>query len=295
VERALLPGVLQGYVRMDEALPLVRGRIRMADQLARRPGLMVPLEVCYDEYAADIAENQIIRTALRRMAGTPRLDATLRSRLTHLDGRLDGVRVLAHREPAPEWRLTRLNARYAAALRLAEIVLRHHSAEPGPGGVTIAAFVVSMAKVFEDFVTIALREALAPYPGHTAGQYSSYLDEGGLVSIIPDVVHLIDGRPVAVFDAKYKLEDPNSGYPNADTYQMLAYCTALRLPLGWLVYAHGLSPPGAHRVLNTSIEIKCYPLNLSADPADLLRHVDALAAAATATTTPTGDTAGPAP
>ena len=45
-------------------------------------------------------------------------------------------------------------------------------------------------------------------------------------------------RPRAVIDAKYKAEKP-AGYPNADLYQMLAYCTALRLSDGHLVYAKG--------------------------------------------------------
>ncbi|WP_232324025.1 McrC family protein [Catenuloplanes japonicus] len=86
-ERALGPGVLQGYVSVDEALPLVRGRIRFADQVARRPGLPLPVEwlrqggmqpsqpvaVSYDEYRAEIAENRILRTALCRMLAVLRL------------------------------------------------------------------------------------------------------------------------------------------------------------------------------------------------------------------------------
>jgi len=50
-ERALARGVLQDYVSVDESLPLARGRIRHADQIATRPGLLLPLEVRYDEYA----------------------------------------------------------------------------------------------------------------------------------------------------------------------------------------------------------------------------------------------------
>jgi 5-methylcytosine-specific restriction enzyme subunit McrC len=276
VERALGPGVLQGYVSVDEALPLVRGRIRVADQVARRPGLPLPLEVRYDEYAPDIAENRLIRTALRRLSGVPGLRCDLRARLAHLDGRLDGVQVLPAGASLPSWRLTRLNSRYAAALRLAEIVLRNQSAEPGPGDVTVTAFVVSMAKVFEDFVTVALREALAVRAGHTAAQYPDYLAEHRQIPIRPDVVHLVGSRPVAVFDAKYKLEDASSGYPNADAYQMLAYCTALQLERGWLVYAQGASP-GVHRVRHTSIEIVQYPLDLALAPGELLLQVAALA------------------
>jgi len=282
-EVALRPGVLQGYVTLDETLPLVRGRVRVADQIARRAGLPLPLEVRYDEYTPDIPENQLIRTALRRLAAVPRLRPDLRSHLAHLDSRLDGVRVLSPAAPLPAWQLTRLNARYAAALRLAGIVLRNQSAEPGPGGITIAAFVVSMAKVFEDFVTTGLKEALATTPGHTRVQYPDFLAEHKQIPIRPDVVHLTASHPVAVFDAKYKLEDPSSGYPNADAYQMLAYCTALQLQQGWLIYAQGGSP-GIRRIRNTSVEIIQYPLDLGRDPAALLHQVKQLAAAATATT-----------
>ncbi len=282
-ERALAPGVLQGYLSVDESLPLVRGRIRFADQFARRPGLPLPIEVRFDEYAADIAENRILRTAFRRMMAVPRLPTALQARLTHLDGRLDGVRVLPHGVLLPTWRPSRLNARYVPALRLAQLVLRYQSAEPGPGDVTLAAFVVNMAKVFEDFVSTALREALAIYPGHTDSQYPAYLDVGRTVRIKPDVVHVVNDRPVAVFDAKYKLESATSGYPNADTYQMLAYCTALQLRIGWLLYAQGVSPPGPRRVRNTEIDIVHHPLDLSASPQSILVDVDAFAHRAMAT------------
>ena len=46
------------------------------------------------------------------------------------------------------------------------------------------------------------------------------------------------GRDVAVADTKYKL--PEHGLPVDDLYQLLAYCVALDLPSGLLVYA------GAH-------------------------------------------------
>lgn len=285
-ERALAPGVLLGYLAVDEALPLIRGRIRFADQLARRPAMPLPIEVRFDEYDTDITENRILRTALRRMLAVPRLPAAVRARLTHLDGRLDGVRVLPYGVVLPSWRPSRLNARYLPALRMADLVLRHQSAEAGPSNLRLAAFVVNMAKVFEDFITTALREALASYPGHTHGQYAAHLDMDQTISLRPDVVHTLGGRPVAVFDAKYKLEEPTSGYPNADAYQMLAYCTALKLRTGWLVYAQGKSSPGRRRVLNTSIDIVHYPLDLSAVPRDLLIQIDALAHRAMAQTSP---------
>jgi 5-methylcytosine-specific restriction enzyme subunit McrC len=278
-ERALAPGNLQGYTTVDETLTLVRGRIRIGDQLARRPGLPLPLEVRYDDYVPDIAENRIMRSALRQMAAVPGLPAPIRGRLTYLHGRLDGVTVLPARVPVPEWRPSRINMRYVPALRLAEIVLRNQSAEPGPDDLTMAAFVVSMPRVFEDFVTVAITSALDEHPGETVAQYVSHLDVNESIEIKPDVVHLRDGSPAAVFDAKYKLEGNTSGYPNADAYQMLSYCTALGLAQGWLVYAEG-TRTGSRQILNTKVEIVHFPLDLTSSPANLLSQIQHLVSSA---------------
>lgn len=282
VERALGRGVLQGYRTLDDALRTVRGRIRISDQVTRRPGQMVPLEVSYDEFTVDIAENRILRSALRRMLAVPRLDPKVRARLAHLDGRLDGVQLLHTREQMPRWPPSRLNERYQPALRLAEVVLRNCSAEAGPGGVRVAAFVVSMWKVFEDFVTTALIEALRRYPGATRAQYPSWLDvprtgkAKGEIPVNVDITHLVGGKPVIVFDAKYKVADSSGNYPNADHYQMLAYCTALGLDRAWLVYARGFSGPVERQIRNTVIRVVEYPLDLGARPHELLGQVAAL-------------------
>jgi len=276
-ERAIGSGVLQGYVTIEDALPLVRGRFRVADQIARRPGLPLPAEVRYDEYSADIVENRILRAALRRMLAVPRLREPIRRRLAHLDGRLDGVSPLLPGAPLPQWEPNRLNARYQPALRLASVVLRHCSAESGSGELRMAAFAVNMAKVFEDFVATAVREAMRRYPGRTVAQYPSDLAATGGIPMFPDVVHVVGNRPVAVLDVKYKMERDNRRFPNADAYQMLAYCTGLDLPRGWLVYAKGMGEPLTHRVVNTSVEIVQHPLDLAASPAGLLAQVDKLA------------------
>lgn len=283
-ERALGRGVLQGYVTLDEALHLVRGRIRVADQIARRAGLLLPIEVTYDEYTVDVAENQILRTALRRVLGLARLRPEHHRRLAHLDGRLDGVTVLPRRSRLPRWLPTRLNERYYTALALAEIVLDERAVAVAEGPAQTAAFVVNMAKAFEDFVAVALTKALGGRDGHTYPQYPTVLDamdRSGKHSykMAPDVVHVIDDHPVAVFDAKYKLEGTD-GFPNADAYQMLAYCTALRLKRGWLVYAEGSPGREARRVRHTDISIVEYPLDLSAHPFELERQVQGLASEA---------------
>ena len=280
-ERATGRGVLQGYRTHEEALRTVRGRIRMSDQMSRHPGQMIPVEVTYDEFTVDIPENQILRTAIRRMLAVPRLSSSARARLAHLDGRMAEVTVLRGRQQAPEWRRSRLNEHYAPALRLAEIIFANSSAEAGRGDLQVAAFVVDMAKVFEDFVGTALTEALRRYHGTTRLQYPSHLDVPELASKagIPmkvDIVHSVSRSPRLVFDAKYKAAGPGDRYPNADHYQMLAYCTALSVPTAWLVYAGG-GDARRRRIRNTEIEVIEYPLDLRREPVALLEQVDELA------------------
>jgi 5-methylcytosine-specific restriction enzyme subunit McrC len=274
VQRALGPGVLQGYRMRDEALTVVRGRPRLADQFARRPGTLLPLEVTYDEYSADISENRVLRGALRRMWTVPRLPPGARARLTHLDGRLDGVQPLVPGAPLPQWQATRLNQRYQPALRLAELVLRHQSFEVGPGGLRVASFVVDMAKVFEDFVTTALQQALKRYPGGIKAQFTTTLDEDEGIRIRPDVVHIHNETPCIIVDAKYKIQ---SGVDNPDHYQMLAYCIALTVPVGWLVYAQGNPDAAQARIRNTGITVIATPLDLNVTPGELLDQIDELA------------------
>lgn len=284
---ALGPGVLQGYRTVNESLRTVRGRIRIGDQIRRRPGQMIPIEVTHDQFSVDIAENQILRTALRRMLAVPRLNRASRESLGHMDGQLSGVTVLAPGTKPPQWRPTRLNRRYSPALGLAEVILANGSAETGDGHLQMAAFVVDMARVYEDFVTTALREALSRYPGATRSQHPTRLDEIDLpgapgITMYVDVVHLVGGVPRLVFDAKYKAADPRGQYPNADHYQMLAYCTALRVPIAWLIYA-GSGPTRTRRIVHTDTTVVEYPLDLRVDPLVLLSKVDSVVAAACAT------------
>jgi 5-methylcytosine-specific restriction enzyme subunit McrC len=278
-ERALARGVLQGYQTVDDTLPLIRGRLRVTDQLARRPGMLLPIEVSYDEFTADTPENQLLRAAVRRMLAVPRLHPAHRVRLTHLDAQLSGVRLLPDDQPPPQWTITAANTRYATALRLADIVLRNLSVEPGPGDVPMAGFVVNMDRVFEDFVTTALAEALSAR-GDSKPQYPLTLDlpapdaSDGAIQMKVDLVHLVNGQPRLAFDAKYKVEGVAD---NPNRFQMLAYCTALGITAGWLVYAEGDGTAAERRVRNSDICLIEYPLDLTTDPADLLAQIRRLA------------------
>jgi len=236
--RALAGGALRGYVTRDDALPLVRGRWRIGDQLTRRGGQPLPVEVSFDDYVEDIAENQLVLTAATRLLRLPGVPVDVVGRLRRVVRVLDGVTVIPVGAPVPVVRPDRRNARYSAVLPLALLVLSGASIEQRAGSLVGAGFLVDMWSVFEDFVTAALREAFRPYGGELVAQYASTLDVEGTVKIAPDLVWLVDGEVRACVDVKYKVEK-HGQYPNADLYQMAAYCRRFGLGEGWLVYAAG--------------------------------------------------------
>lgn len=275
-DRALGRGVMHGYVPVDDELAVVRGRLRTTEQVTRRFGQVTPLLVTYDEFTPDIAENQILRAAARVLRRVPRLDPIVARHLRAIVDRLDGVTDLRPGAPRPGWRPNRRNHHYETALWFADIVLRHQSIDLPDGHAEVNGFMVDMAAVFEDFVTTAFTDALEQIDGHVRPQDPHTLDEARAVKMKPDLVWYRAGRPAIAIDAKYKAENP-AGYPNADVYQMLAYCTALGIGRGHLIYAKGNEKPAVHEIRNSGVTIAAHALDLDMRPGELLAQVSEIA------------------
>ncbi|MFI6699968.1 McrC family protein [Streptomyces sp. NPDC050509] len=290
MDRALRQGLLQGYRAAEETALVVRGRIREAEQMRRRFSMTLPVEVTYDEFTTDIAENRILRAAVENLLRLPGVPREVRGRLLRQRARLADVTRTVRGQPLPDWAPTRLNFRYHHALHLAHAVLDGASAEHAPGGLRVDGFLFDMNKLFEDFVTVALREAFRD-TGHTARlQDAHHLDTAAAIRMKPDLVlYGVDGAPCAVADAKYKAEK-RGGYPDADLYQMLAYCTALGLREGHLVYAKGNASHAAHQVRHAGILLHQHALDLDQEPAALLADIAALARRMTDTGTRAANT-----
>jgi 5-methylcytosine-specific restriction enzyme subunit McrC len=277
VSHAIGQGLLPGYVPVEESSLVLRGRLLESAQLARHHGLPLPLEIRHDEFTVDIPENQILRTACERMLHVPHVAVETQARLRRVLREFGDVETIRRGDLIPSWQPSRLNARYHVALRLAELVLRATSVEHAAGTVAINGFLLDMPQLFEDFVTVALREALErEYGGHVEAQSRGYLDVAGRVVLKPDVTWQVGGTVMAVADAKYKAEKP-SGYPNADLYQLLAYCTVLGLKVGHLIYAKGNEDPMHHLVRGADVEIICHALDLGKPQDTLLAEVRDLA------------------
>ncbi len=247
-------------------------------------GIPLPLQISYDDYQLNILENRLLRTAADFLLRFPTIPAAARKRLRKIRATLIDVSLLhlPFRGDVPV--KTRLNARYEAPLALAALILKRASINSRRGGVRSIGFVFDMNQVFEDFLSTALIRALRPYGGQVQLQYRrEFLDRdcGGhkkRLRLKPDISWWRAGTCRAVLDAKYKrLTDER--FPNADAYQMLAYCTAFDLPEGYLVYARDENETDRTYHLRddrTTIEVRT--VDVESEPTDLLASVDRLAA-----------------
>ena len=255
----------------------MRGRIRFDEQLRRRFGVPVPIEVRYDEFTDDILVNRLVKAATARLGGMRLRSPEARRGLGRVAGMLDNVALVEFSPSAvPEVTFDRLNEHYRGVVGLSRLILRHSAFESSRGEVRASGFLMDMNKVFQEFLTVALREALG-VSSHTFGEYTiPSLDKGGLVHLRPDLVWR-DGRDfLFVGDAKYKrIRDER--VPNADLYQLLAYATALALPGGLLVYAKGEEEPVVHEVRDSGKRLQVAALDLSGTFDEVLRRVESLA------------------
>ena len=275
--QAIRCGLLQGYRHEEEALQTVRGRIRFNDQINRRSGFPLPIEVAYDEFTEDIEENRLLKTALHRLAHLPVRSEQARKDLNALRPSFNTVEIGDYPRGVPEIQYTRLNSHYRPAVELARLIIENSSLELFHGEVTGASFMLDMNAVFERFLFIALREALKLSEREWKSQDRLTLDVDGKIAVYPDLSWWGDGCCLFVGDAKYKRLAP-SGFQHADIYQMLAYCTAADLPSGLLVYPKGGSDPGHYEIKHSGKTIEVNSLDLEGEPDDILSEIDRIAA-----------------
>ena len=279
VRRALRRGVIQGYRQREEALAGVKGRIRFDEQLRGRFGIAPPIEVTYDDFTEDILVNRLLKAAAIRLSKLNLRHRAHRNDLRHLLRGLAGVTAVeVSPRHVPEVIYSRLNEHYRPAVELARLILRSTSFEHGRGGVAARSFLIDMNVVFEDFVIVALREALglrqSEFPQGAEGRIL-FLGSGQTVRLEPDLSWWVEGEPVFVGDVKYKKLGVK-GYKHADLYQLLAYTIGTGLDDGLLIYAAGESAAGTVVVPMAGKRLRIATLGLRGSPTEILREVGAI-------------------
>ena len=277
--RAFAHGLLHGYRVEEDTLRTVRGRIRIDDQIRQRPGFMLPIEVRYDEFTDDIVENRLVKAAAARLARMRLRSQDARAALSWVVGMLEQVALVEFSaSDLPKTRFTRLNEHYRDVLALARLILRHSAFSSARGAVRASGFLVNMNDLFQEFLTVALREALGASSDTLHSEREVEFDEDGRATIKPDLSWWDDGICTFVGDAKYKNLTDSRTVPSADLYQLLAYATALDLPGGLLIYAVGEADTSPYRVKHARKRLEVMALDLSGTLDEVLERVDYVAA-----------------
>ncbi|MBB2912096.1 5-methylcytosine-specific restriction enzyme subunit McrC [Streptosporangium becharense] len=227
-------GLRRDYVRRQETLPAMRGRLLADRQVLRRFGRLDALECRFDEFDGDILDNQVCVAALHMAARTAR-DRAVRTRARRVASDFSAActaESLDARQAAQHLVYHRHNEHYRQAHRWALLLLQ----APGfvdlfsTAGPSSRTFLLDMNSLFEAFATRLLREAthrtgVAVHAQESLSRSISRPDGRHYTSITPDI-QLIRGhgpsawrRPV---DVKYKLYGDRT-IASADLYQSFVY------------------------------------------------------------------------
>lgn len=271
-EAALRAGALRGYRRIEERTPVVRGRIQFAAQAAQG-GLPLPTNVSRDEYDLDILENRMLLAASDLVRRLPLVAPEVRRRLGRVSALLAEATLVRDTSLLKLPPFTRLNRHYEPALVLADLLLRGVSISSRAGAAKSVTFRFELHRVFEDFLDVALRAALARRGLELVRQPTGrVLDEQHTLGLEPDFVALSYGAPVCILDAKFKRLDADIG---GDAYQLLAYLLEFGPHEGMLVSAEGAA--SRHNIRAVDKVLRVRPLGLNQNPAEVLEAVDELA------------------
>ena len=277
LETTLARGLLRSYRHAEERLVALRGRIDMAGQF-RQAGIRVPVACRFDEYTSDIAENRYLKAATRLALRVPGVAPEDRQRLLREVVSLEDVADI-HVQPDELDRIaiTRLNAHYQPALRLAQLLLANLTLADQLGHNAASSFLVDMNQLFEDFIPQRLRRELRGRL-EVLSQFGTHLAERRQVPIRPDLVFRRQGVEVLVADIKYKLTG-DAQARTSDCYQLLAYTTALDLPEGLLIYclADGGRPEGVVTVRHAGKRLHTLAIDLSGPSSAVAAEISDLA------------------
>lgn len=227
-------GLHREYLRYEEGLPYVRGRLLPLELVRAGRGAIVPCR--FEDQTSDIEDNQILLWTLRQIArsgiGREETRAHVRQGIRTMAGAIELV-PFRGRDCLRRF-YQRLNFDYEPLHGLCRFFLEALGPTHETGDATMVPFLVDMARLFELFVAEWLTANLPS--GYTLNtQERIEIDrEGRLVAVADMLIRdSSTGRALAVLDTKYKGHEVPK---NEDLFQINAYADLVRAPFGLLVY-----------------------------------------------------------
>ncbi len=245
LERVVAGGLMKSYVQVADPPPW-RGRLLVSDTIKRHRSRNVRYRGEFDYWTLSYAgpENVALKHAGKHVRDwlavndrkgplLPLINAvlTFMEPVPDFDGRLGPLlQDVAH----SAGRLSSHQAYYRDPLWTAYVILQGKVPDPAADGfVTLDSLIVDLSRVFEAYVRQLLIDRTGPLGWRIENgdkvNYPFFAD-GKDYRVKPDIVVVKDGHPIAIVDAKYKLDPKES-----DRYEVLAFMDALGVSRGGFV------------------------------------------------------------
>ena len=276
VEHRIDLGLYRNYIEEEANLPTVRGRIMIATDIQQNVVLRHRTYCRFTAYSWDLPENQVIRHVVHLLSGWG-FSHRLTGRLLALDSQLDEVeRVHFRAADVDRFVYNRQSLDYQPIHRLCQLFLEGASLSEEAGDRSFDGFLLDMNVLFERFITRALKDRLGA-PFRLDDQVHIKLDRENRVQMRPDVVVSRDGTRVLVADCKYKRLHTGE-HRHHDLYQLLAYCTAIELREGLLIYPRHLADLSTQiSVRGVDVRLREYSVDLGGSTGEVMMELDQLA------------------
>lgn len=233
VNRLVKRGLHSEYVQEQSNESFMKGKLLIAKQLRHNFINQHRFYLAYDKYLQDRPVNRLINTALHKIAGVTRVNASqkLCRELRFAFGDIPKSRDIQC--DFAKMRVDRNMNHYHAPLAWTQLILNNLSPLSLHGQHEAVSLLFPMEAVFEAYVASVLRQQLPPpyWLREQASQYSLVrYDDHDWFRLKPDLLVMQGKVPLLVLDTKWKLLDSSKAnstqkfdLSQADLYQMFAY------------------------------------------------------------------------
>lgn len=249
LEEAVRRGRPRLYVRQEDDLPALRGRLDVTRQFTVHAANPSRLACRFDELSEDIPLNRIMKAAVVYLRKATRNSGLARrlQELSFVYGDVSDCPVSML--PWDQVQLDRTNRRWQGLLEMARLFLtsRYQTTTSGRGSGFCLLF--EMSALFEDYVGRRLHRELQGSGLNVSLQGGrlfclEHADTGkGRFQTRPDILIRRGREVVHILDTKWKrispaASEPTHGVSQADVYQMMAYAQLYHCPKVTLLYPH---------------------------------------------------------
>ncbi len=265
-------GLARRYVRVEDNLPFLRGRLLFQQQVRENLTNRARFYVAHDEFSPNRPANRLIRGTLDRLRRTVRNEENRRLLRELTDAFAD---VPPTTDPASDWRrhcVDRTMQHYRPVMAWVRLFLFRQGLATFHGEHENRSLLFPMEEVYEDFVTRCFRRYQREYGVQAQGPRKKLTHDPAAFTMKPDIT-LADarGRIGFILDTKWKRlksasdEPTKRGVSQADMYQLFAYGKRYGCRTVALVYPRtdGFSKP-VRFVFDDELTLLCLPFDVSA-------------------------------